>query len=132
MRAINLSGRRTFPPGLVYCGRKFGGLEASPLGNPCSIRGVPCPICRKIHYPHRGPTKAGKSVECYRVWLFREIRAGNQTVVREIMNIPPTAVLGCWCLDAEDARTVTDCHTGVIARAAEWLRKNAQAQGAFQ
>jgi hypothetical protein len=128
MKVIKLR-RGVKPAGVLYCGRAYDGWPASPVANPCSARRKPCPACGATHYSADGRVaRAGESVECYRRWLFGRIQAGDRGVIGFLKAVPKDAVLGCWCLDAADARTVTECHTGVVARAAEWLQRKSREQ----
>lgn len=126
MKVINLSGRRGLPPKLVYCGRAFGPFAASPLGNPCSARDKPCPVCKTIHFPRGRPGEAGPSVQCYRRWLFARIRANDRAVIGALLALPDDATLGCWCVDLDDAtRGSEQCHCEVVAKAARYLKGQA-------
>lgn len=132
---IRISTVREMEAGLsganVYCGRANPkhGLEASPLGNPCSIPGVPCPVCHKVH-----PFKTGESVPCYRAWLWQKIQAQDPKVlahlemIRELHEQTAVVNLICYCVSGVVADhhfifdgTVLTCHCQMIARAVRWL-----------
>lgn len=84
----------------IYCGRRWKGYQASPLGN-----------------PYRIGDEFGDAVHRYGRWLWAQIRRRNPPVIAELISIREhlqkhgTVSLGCWC--HEDYR----CHTDVIARA---------------
>jgi hypothetical protein len=61
-----------------------------------------------------------RSIECYRKWLWAEIKRPNAEVLKALLSITEETMLGCWCsLDQT-------CHTDVIIRAARWLKEQQQ------
>lgn len=82
-----------------------------------------CPVCSKIHYPHHGPVEQGPSVQCYRKWLFSRLKDNNRTILAFLHSLGPQSILGCWCVDLEDAFSGEEmCHTEVIAKAARYVK----------
>lgn len=100
-------------PGFIYCGRAFGGFEASPLANPYKV----------------GKTMdLGLSLELYRKWLYKQLTTCPSTKERHrlqetLKGLSEESVLGCWCVDKEKAGEGTEqCHCDVIAKAWKWLK----------
>ena len=91
-------------PDLIYVGRRAGGWNVSPLGNP-------------FHIGTDGDRP--QVIEKYRHWLRGEVRRGNTSpAAREVTRVatlirqyPDRKIkIGCWC--APDA-----CHGDVVANA---------------
>jgi hypothetical protein len=114
VRALGgVSGARK--AGVVYCGRP------SPLGNPCSEPGVPCPVCRQVHFgPGMVELTADRSIPCYRKWLWARLRERHFVVLEALRALKPEDRLACWCAPKP-------CHCDVIIKAWEWCRE----QGMF-
>jgi len=110
MKVINCKNRTPGDPKVFYCGRTWSGWTGSPLGNPCSKKGTPCPVCGGDH-----SQKMGTSLPCYKRWLWTEMKAGN--LIDLIKSIPNDAELGCWCAP-------NPCHCEVIIAAKKFLTAN--------
>lgn len=101
--------------GVVYIGRP------SPLGNPCSSPGYPCPVCNRVHFgPKMVQLTPDRSIPCYRKWLWHLIQNRNPDIISALRVLKPGDLLGCWC-------SPKACHGDVIIKAWEWCR----AQGVF-
>jgi hypothetical protein len=87
----------------VYIGRKnsHAGLPQSPLANPFK---------RSDFGGQHGAT-----LPHYRRWLWQQMQAGNETVLKALRAIDDQTVLVCWCHPQP-------CHGEVVKAAAEWLR----------
>lgn len=87
----------------VYIGRKncHAGLPQSPLANPYK---------RQDFGGQRGAT-----LPHYRRWLWQQIQAGNEAVLKALRAIDNQTVLVCWCHPHP-------CHVQVVRAAAAWLR----------
>jgi hypothetical protein len=85
----------------IYCGRKWKGYEASPLGN-----------------PFRVGSDRGDAIERYRHWLWQQIKDCKPPVLSALRVIlsweqdrpDKTVSLGCWCHPKP-------CHCEVIIKA---------------
>lgn len=98
--------------GVHYCGRP------SPLGNPCSVPGKPCPVCGLVHFgPGMVQLTDCRSIECFRTWLWGRIKARDGAVLDSLEQLHEDSVLGCWCAPA-------GCHCDVLIRAWHFLRDN--------
>jgi hypothetical protein len=120
MRIVNL-GKLSYVEaqkieGLVYCGRLWNRWAASPLGNPCRMH-VPCAVCNRLH-----KTK-GDTLPCYRAWLYRKVKECDLAVLKALDQLTHDSVLGCWCVDMDDALADGKevCHCQVIAKACRYL-----------
>lgn len=83
-------------PYTVYIGRAGRG-QPGPWGNPIRI-GHTCPVCNNVH------RDAGSTLPCYRTYLDMN----PELVAKMRREIPPDAVLGCFCKPGP-------CHGDVIA-----------------
>lgn len=95
-------------PGFVYCGREWGGFEASPLGNPFSTKkdGSLAEVLRK-----------------YRRWLWDSLREPQSPVLLALASLTEDSVLGCWCVEKEKAGEGREqCHADVIVKAWRYLQ----------
>jgi len=90
-------------PRAIYVGRpnKNYGLAGSPLANP--------------NWLEREEDRA-ENIAQYRVWLWGKIKQGDQRVIQALESIGPDDELVCYCAPLP-------CHSEVVARAAEWLRR---------
>ena len=107
MRIVKCRRREVddFGPHFVYCGREWGGYAESPLANNASRSRTP-----------------GVAAAAFRVWLWQQLQSSNASVLEAINALTEESVLGCWCVDNDDAATETHCHCGVTSRAWAWLR----------
>lgn len=118
MQVINVRGLKPNDPSVIYCGRDHAGWEASPLGNPCSARGKPCPVCGLVHFAAWGTQVTPcRSLPCYRKWLWEKIRTRDRVVLDTLRALSEDSVLGCWCKPKP-------CHAEVIASAWAWCVEN--------
>ncbi len=114
MQVVNVRGLAANDPSITYIGRGSGGWAASPLGNPCSIPGVACPICQQTHFGQRMvQLTESRSIECYRKWLWGRIRSDDRVVINAILALKADDKLGCWCKPKS-------CHGDVLIKAWEW------------
>jgi len=91
---------------LIYCGRRWAGHAASPLGNP-------------FHKVDESGREA--SIAKFREWLWVKVKAEDHVVLDELARILGLAkegpiALGCWCAPKA-------CHCDIIKRALSWLAK---------
>jgi len=97
--------------GVKYLGRP------SPLGNPCSIPNVPCPICGVLHFATAMEQKtACRSVPCYRKWLWGEIQARNPRILDALAELHEEDEVGCWC-------SPKACHADVVVKAWKYCKE---------
>ncbi len=95
---------RSFGNSWLYIGRANPGaqLEASPLANP--------------YRPRDFGGERGTTLSHYRRWLWQQIQAGNQEVLRALAAVNKETVLVCYCAPGP-------CHGDVVRVAAAWLRE---------
>ncbi|MCI0729665.1 MAG: DUF4326 domain-containing protein [Chloroflexi bacterium] len=92
----------------AYVGRpnRTYNLPGSPLANPYSTD----PRNRSTRYSE-------DPISDYRLWLWRQIKGGNQKVLQALDSLSLDSVLVCWCAPG-------DCHADVIAAAVRWRIQN--------
>lgn len=97
--------------GVRYCGRP------SPLGNPCSVPGKPCPICNEIHFG-KGMAELTpcRSIPCFKKYLWKCISDNDREVLDELKLLKEGDLLGCWC-------TPKACHCDVLTKAWQWCKE---------
>jgi hypothetical protein len=61
-------------------------------------------------------------IQKYRLWLWKRMRQGDETVMRELAAIGPDTALACWCAPRH-------CHGHIVAKAAAWLRRQGAEDG---
>jgi len=112
IRDYNGSITKAVKAGVIYCGRP------NPLGNPCSVPNIPCPICFQIHFG-KGMVQLtdDRSLKCYAKWLYKEITNGNKKVLTLLKELQDDDTLGCWCAPKP-------CHCDIIILAHFWCRQN--------
>lgn len=88
------------------------GLERSPLANPYSCK--PRHNRQRVHVPTRQT-----AIQGYRQWLWETIQAEDEAVLAALRALREEQVLVCWCRPKP-------CHATIIARAAQWLRDQAE------
>jgi hypothetical protein len=99
-------------PGFVYCGRGFGGYASSPLANP-KIGGRDHTLEEVLAF--------------YRTWLHERIQQRDPEVLGALQALSEESVLGCWCLDKEEAGSGREeCHCDVIAKVWRGLKGTSQ------
>jgi hypothetical protein len=81
--------------GVIYIGRP------SPLGNPFSHQ-------EGTLAQYRVATRE-EAISRYEEWLWQQIEAGNQAVLRALRDIREDTVLGCFCVPRR-------CHGDVIVK----------------
>lgn len=103
IKIANVKGMRPNIPGIIYCGRTFGGWKGSVLGN-----------------PFKG--ERTEAIAKYRDWLYEQYRRDDDlTVYNEIDRIAQLTkttdvILGCWC-------SPLPCHCEVIKELVELHHK---------
>lgn len=98
--------------GIKFCARP------SLLGNPCSIPGKPCPVCKKTHFgPRMVQLTECRSIECYRKWLWGKIQGVDQAILGALRELREGDLLGCFCAPRA-------CHLDVVIRAWAWCKNN--------
>lgn len=107
MRIVNVRGLPAGAPGITYLGRACRGWPAHPLANPFVLV---------------GEAERGATLAAYRDWLAAKLAADDRRVVTALLDLPPDAALGCWCLTAAAAAPpgAERCHCEVVANA--WRR----------
>jgi hypothetical protein len=98
--------------GVKYVGRP------SPLGNHCSAPGVPCPVCKLVHFgPGMKQLTECRSLECYRRWLWHRIEKRDGRILDALEQLNENDLLGCFCKPKS-------CHADIIAKAWRWCYDN--------
>lgn len=66
-------------------------------------------------WTHKEGTKAEfvcdtreEAIECYRKWLWKQLKIGNKTIINELEKIKPDSILVCYCVPK------LKCHGEVI------------------
>lgn len=86
---------------ITYVGRKFAGLDASPLGNPFKAK--------------KDRSDVDDVLLKYRKHLFAKIKLDDGEVLKALLEVYFSRKVACWCeLDEK-------CHADVVCDAAEWL-----------
>lgn len=100
---------RRFPDGWMYVGRgvQRKGLKRSPLANPYSSR----PNARAIIVDSKK-----EAVAKFKIWLWKRMKAGDESVLAELRKVTDETTLVCHCND-------TTCHSFVVRKAAKWLKE---------
>jgi hypothetical protein len=57
----------------------------------------------------------GETLEYYRHWLWHQIQAEHQGVIKALLEIKDDTVLVCWCKPGP-------CHGDIVRDAARWLQ----------
>jgi hypothetical protein len=88
----------------LYIGRANPtvGFVASALANPFKVKDF--------------GGQRGATLGHYRWWLWGQIQAGNEAVLKALKAITPETVLVCYCKPGP-------CHGDVVKKAAEWLNR---------
>lgn len=100
-RASNKDVRKRIESGeITYVGRKFAGLDASPLGNPFRAK--------------KDKSDLEEVILKYKKWLFKKIRDDDPEILRALLEVYLSEKVACWCpLDRS-------CHGDVVLRATQW------------
>ena len=89
-------------PGFVYCGHGFAGYASSPLANPKIVS---------------TEDTLQEVLAFYRTWLHERIQQRDPAVLGALQALSEESVLGCWCLDKDEAGSGREeCHCDVIAQ----------------
>ena len=69
-------------------------------------------------WSHKEGTKAEficstreEAIECYRQWLWKQLKSGNKTIINELEKIKPDSILVCYCVHPSGK---VRCHGEVI------------------
>lgn len=119
MLIINVRGLNVNTPEVTYVGRGGYRWEGSPLGNPI-LHNKECPVCGQVHQT------AGATIPCYKIWLFRRIKAKNPVILSALKAIKPDSLLGCWCGNFNEGRENPTCHAEVVAAAVRWMMQQTE------
>jgi hypothetical protein len=86
----------------IYVGRAMPGLKGSALANRFKIG--------------RDGTRE-EVIQKYRIWLWKQIKAGNVEIIAELKRVYAVGEVVCWCAPLP-------CHGEVVLKAAQWVSEN--------
>ncbi len=118
MRIVRCNGLPPNKEGIIYCGRAWAGWFQSLMANlhPTNRK---CGLCGVFHTPQ-------DTISCFKDDLWERMMRGGDVVLDFLYSLPEDAVLGCWCVDKDEAQMVKgkeECHCEVVIRASRWIKE---------